>query len=68
MIQLIRILLISIGLLILTGCSVFLGHSGDLDQYEQQLVNNNCDYTTINGKISSDPLLWTLNGGALARQ
>ncbi|WP_392563317.1 hypothetical protein RHO13_07430 [Orbus wheelerorum] len=68
MIQLVRILLINVGLLGLSGCSVFLGYSADLDQYEQQLINNNCDYTEIDKQLDSDPLLWALNGGALARQ
>ncbi|WP_392552287.1 hypothetical protein RHO14_12720 [Orbus wheelerorum] len=68
MIQLVRILLINVGLLGLSGCSVFLGYSTDLDQYEQQLINNNCDYTEIDKQLDSDPLLWALNGGALARQ
>ncbi|RKS85964.1 hypothetical protein DES39_1382 [Orbus hercynius] len=52
----------------LSGCAAFLGFNEDLNQYEQQLINHNCDYTPIDAQIKSDPLLWTLNGGALARQ
>ncbi|WP_392561358.1 hypothetical protein RHO12_09340 [Orbus sturtevantii] len=68
MIQFIYIILISSVLSMLTGCSIFFGYSANLDQYEQQLINNNCDYTIIEEQINSDPLLWTLNGGSLARQ
>ncbi|WP_392558759.1 COG3014 family protein [Orbus mooreae] len=45
-----------------------MGYRENLDQYEQQLISRDCNYTPIDGQIKSDPLLWTLNGGALARQ
>lgn len=51
----------------LCGCSAITGHNESLNEYEQQLLNDDCDFDPIDGKIKSDPLLWTLNGGALAR-
>lgn len=55
-------------LITLNGCAIFSGYQEDLDQYEQQLINTDCDYTSVDGQIKNDPLLWTLNAGALARQ
>lgn len=63
----IKLCLILLLLATLCGCSAITGHSGSLNEYEQQLFNNNCDFDPIDGQIKSDPLLWTLNGGALAR-
>lgn len=54
--------------IMLSGCSAFLGHQAGLDQFETQLLNRDCDYSTIDEQINNDPLLWALNGGALARQ
>lgn len=53
---------------LLYGCSAILGHRESLDDYEHQLIYDVCDYSQINEQIDNDPLLWALNGGALARQ
>lgn len=64
----VRLYFITIMLLSLNGCSAILGYQEGLDHYEQQLNSRNCNYESIDEQIKSDPLLWNLNGGALARQ
>ncbi|XKM13693.1 hypothetical protein RCS94_00540 [Orbaceae bacterium ac157xtp] len=66
--SLLRIIAIAFAIIFLNGCSIIYGFKENLDQYEQQLINDDCDYTKVTGQIKSDPLLWTLNTGALARQ
>lgn len=63
-----RNLIFILSLISLTGCAAVFGHQDKLDDYEQQLRNNDCRFEKIDRHLSADPLLWALNGGALARQ
>lgn len=64
----VRLYFIAIMLLSLNGCSAIFGYQQGLDHYEQQLNTSDCNYVPVDDQIKSDPLLWNLNGGALARQ
>ena len=52
--------------LILNGCSMFRDNEEILNQYEKQVITDDCQYSDVKEYIKSDPLLWSLNGGSLA--
>lgn len=62
--------LIQISLLILfTGCAAVVGHKGSLNDFDQKLKSNSCDFNFIDEKINDDDdtILWGIQGASLAR-
>ena len=51
------------------GCSSIYGYKDSMDQFDNNLIINRCDYTKIDEKISKndDVILWGIEGGSLAR-
>lgn len=66
--KLVHSLLVIVSLTLLNGCSLLNDHNNDLTEYERQIYTNECQYSLINSKLNDDPLLWSLNGGAMAYQ
>lgn len=64
--ELIFSFIIIMSLMTLNGCNALNNYKKDLNHYEQQFYADDCHYSDIKDKIERDPLLWSLNGGALA--
>lgn len=56
-------------LVLFTGCSAVVGHKSSMNQFDNQLKTNKCDYELIDEKIEKDDdlILWGIQGGSLAR-
>jgi uncharacterized protein len=52
-----------------TGCTAITGHKDSMNQFDNQLKFNKCEFVEIDEKIKKDddPILWGIQGGSLAR-
>ena len=52
-----------------TGCAAVTGHKGSMNQFDNQLKTNKCNFVEIDEKIEKDDdsILWGIQGGSLAR-
>ena len=63
------VILSIIFIFILSGCAAISGYKNAMDEFDYNVQNNNCNLNDIEEKIQdgNDALLWSQQGGSLAR-